>query len=292
MPGSEQNKNQERLGLIVHPFRVFLIEAFLFIIILSLGNVVAFKFSKILKVQKISLPGLSFWQFLLYFLFFTLFILFVSFSRKFKKGKSFVFKSLFIFSVFSGGLFSLNIWLGDFFSLILILILIIWWIKKPTVLNHNILIVLGISGVGGILGLELKPLTVVFLLIIFSIYDFIAVYRTKHMVKMAKEMISSGAILGIIVPQNILDFKEELREVRPGGRFLILGGGDIAFPLLFSASLISQGILNSLIVAGFSLIGLFSGFYFFIRQKKCKPIPALPLIAIFSIVGYIITKLL
>jgi len=61
---------------------------------------------------------------------------------------------------------------------------------------------------------------------------------------------------------------------------------------IFSASLVSQGILSSLIVATFSLIGLFAGFYFFISQKVRQPIPALPPIAVFSIIGFLITRLI
>jgi len=38
-------------------------------------------------------------------------------------------------------------------------------------------------------------------------------------------------------------------------------------------------------------MGLFAGFLFFISQKEKKAIPALPPIALFSIIGYFITKL-
>jgi len=63
----------------------------------------------------------------------------------------------------------------------------------------------------------------------------------------------------------------------------------VVFPLVFAVSLISQGITSALIVAFFSLLGLILSFSIFIFAKKKEPIPALPPIALFSIIGYIIT---
>jgi presenilin-like A22 family membrane protease len=179
----------------------------------------------------------------------------------------------------------------------LIIFFLYLWLKKPTVFLNNLLIIFGLSGLGGILGLSFQPLVIVFLLLIFSIYDFIAVYKTKHMVKMAREMLVTKIIFGLVVPKNVSDFKADLREVEPGGKFLILGGGDIAFPLLLSASLVPAGIFNSLVVAVFSLIGLFVSFQIFTKQPPIpgggrQPIPALPPIALFSIIGYFSVKLL
>lgn len=106
---------------------------------------------------------------------------------------------------------------------------------------------------------------------------------------MAKEMIEAKAILGIILPPKIAEFQAPLKDVKMGGKFVILGGGDIVFPLLLVTSLVPYGILKSLIVAIFALFGLFISFWIFISQKTRQPIPALPPIALFSIIGYLIT---
>ncbi|MFC1663565.1 presenilin family intramembrane aspartyl protease [Patescibacteria group bacterium] len=275
------------------PWKVFIFEASLFCLTLVLGIATAIKLNNFLKIQEISLPSFSFLQFIFYFLLTTLFILFFSFfGKKFKKGRKTIFKAIFIFAVMWGGLISLSLWIGDIFALLFIIILIFGWLKKPSILLHDLAIILGLAGIGSSLGLRISPQLVVLLLIFFSIYDFIAVYKTKHMIKMAKEMIETGAILALIVPQKTSDFLADLKEVRLGGRFLILGGGDIAFPLLFCASLVPQGVSDSLIVGIFSLFGLFAGYLFFISQKTRQPIPALPPIAIFSIIGFLITKLI
>jgi len=296
MPEDIENQKQEEVISIStplwNPWRVFFWEAVLFSLTLGLGIVTAFKINKILEIQKITLPQISSGKFTFYFLIATLFVLLLSYLIKFKRGKGIIFKILFVFAVSFGGLLSLEVWLSEPISLIVIVSLILWWWKFPSVFNHNILIILGIAGVGSILGLRLTPEIIIGLLIIFSIYDFIAVYKTKHMVKIAKEMIESKAVLALIIPSSFRDFRGSLGEVRPGGKFLILGGGDIIFSLLFCVSLVPQGILSPLIVAFFSLIGLFTGFLFFISQKTRQPIPALPPIALFSILGYLITRLI
>jgi len=277
-------------------WKIFIIEAFLFCLTLGLGIATAFRMNNpppnFGGGQKVNIPQISFFQFILNFLLATLFIFLISRFVKFEKGKGTIFKILFIFAVSLGGLLFLETWLPEPLPLIFIFVSIFWWLKKPSVLIQDLLIILGIAGTGSILGLSLNPLMVIALLIIFSIYDFIAVYKTKHMIKMAKEMIESRAILALVIPPNIFGFRDSLEKIEPGGKFLILGGGDVVFPLLFSVSLIPSGIFNSLIVAIFSLIGLFAGFWFFISQKTRQPIPALPPIALFSIIGFFITLII
>lgn len=273
------------------PWRVFTIEAFLFLLTLTIGIVTAIRIRTILNVRNIEIPQISFWRFVLSFIGTTLFILIIIRFLKFKKQKGTIFRLLFVLAVFWGGALLLSAWISDAPALFLMGFLVFWWWKWPSILIQDICVILGIAGVGSVLGLALTPELVIIFLIIFSIYDFIAVYKTKHMVQMAKEMIKSKAILALVVPSNISGFQESLGQVQPGGKSLVLGGGDIVFPLLFSVSLISSGILNSVVVALFSLIGLLVGFLFFISQKRLQPIPALPPIALFSIIGYLLTKI-
>lgn len=273
-------------------WRIFVWEAVLFFLTLILGIVAALKLQAILVIQKIELYPISIWQFLFYFLVITLFIFLISRFLKFEPGRKIVFKGIFILAIFWGGSLLLSLWLPDFLALILITSLIFWWLKWPSILNHDLVVILGLAGIGSVLGLRFSPWAIVLLLIILSGYDFIAVYKTKHMIKMAKEMIKTGTILALILPQRISDFRADIKEVRPGGKFLILGGGDVAFPLLLCASVVPQGIINALIVATFALFGLWFSFYFFISQKIRQPIPALPPIALFSILGFLITHYL
>lgn len=267
----------------------FFIEAFLFLIILFFGITTLNKVQPI--VREIELPQLSHessFQFLIYFFLATIFLLLIIYFLKSKKKKRILFKIIFLLAVFFGSFSLFLFWLPTVFALLLILTIIFWWLKKPNVLNHNILMVLGLSGVSTILSLSFSPQFFVYFLIFFSIYDIIAVYKTKHMVRIAKEMIEHQAILGLIIPKKFRGLKERLEKVTPGGEFLILGGGDFAFPIIFSLSFYSKGILSLTIVAIFSLIGFFVNNLILFSQKERKPIPALPLISIFSLVGFLI----
>ena len=189
----------------------------MFSLTLVLGIFSAYRLNRLLEIQKISLPQISFWQFLLYFIVATLFILFVSYFLKFKRGKGVFYKGIFVLAVVWGGLISLSSLMPDIFALILMTVLLLWWLKKPSVAVHNIVVILGIAGMGAVLGLQLTPLVIVALLLILSVYDFIAVYKTKHMVKMAKDMLAYRVILALIVPQEIADFGTEITAISSTG---------------------------------------------------------------------------
>ncbi len=289
MPDSTSDNFSDSFPVLT--WKVFIIESFLFLLALGLGIINSLKITRILKIEKIEVVEFPFIQFVVYFLLATLFIFLLTRLIRFRKQKTTVFKLLFISTVFMGGILMLSVWISDLYALILMGFLIFWWIKWPSIFIQDLLMILAVAGAGSVLGLSFAPEVVAGLLVVFSIYDIIAVYKTKHMVEIAKEMIESRAVLGLVVPPDIASFSSSLKEITPGGRFMILGAGDVVFPLLFCASLVPYGILKSLIVALFSLIGLFASFLFFVSQKQRKAIPALPPIALFSIIGYLITKL-
>lgn len=283
-------------------FNIFWKEAFLFTLTQALGIFVVVRLSKLLKDLEIELQPISLTYLLIYFLVITLLILI--FLKVSKKGTGVVLQIFFILAVFSG----LDILFSTFIiepgAAILAAGLIIFRFIYPAVLLHNLVVVGGLAGIGGMLGITLFPRDAIILLIILAVYDVIAVYKTKHMVKMAKAMIKKRVILGIIVPEKILGFKASMaaveqekipvrRILKPGkiGRFMILGGGDLALPLLLIASVARENIWQSIIILVFALFGLLAMHLIFIKLKS-KPMPALPPLAIFSILGYFVSLLI
>lgn len=273
-------------------WNIFFWEAVLFILTSVLGILTAVRVSESFKIENIEIPNISFQNFIFSFAIATAFIFLLSRILKYSRGRDVIFRLLFVFSVFLGGTLLLASWIWDLAALALSLIIILWWLKKPSVFNHDILMILGIAGSGSILGLSLTPQVIIWLLVILSVYDIIAVYKTRHMVEIAKAMIQSKAALAFIIPPNFLGFSEGLEKIKPGEKFLILGGGDVALPLLLSVSLIPQGIASSLAVSAFSLFGLLAGFLIFMTRKIYRPLPALPPIAFFSIIGYLVVSYL
>jgi presenilin-like A22 family membrane protease len=272
-------------------WKVFLFESLLFLISIFLAIISTQKRIKLLDQQNVSLDYISISSFIIQFTIITVFLILISKFLKKKKHKGALFRSLFILAVYTGGVFVFNLWFSDILSLILMGFLIIVWSKSKNILIHNLSVILGIVGTVSITALNLKPSTIIILLIVFSIYDFIAVYKTKHMVKMAKSMIQSGSILGLVIPRKTSFFNKKVDSVDRKWAF-VLGGGDVAFPLLLICSLIPVNFFSSIIVAFFAIIGLFFSFYYFISQKEKRAIPALPPIALFSIIGYFIGRFL
>ena len=112
------------------------------------------------------------------------------------------------------------------------------------------------------------------------------------MVKLAEAMIQSRAIFGFVIPSSFKSFGERMTQVLPGEQFMILGSGDVILPLLLSASLVRASIYQSVIVALFSVLGLFLMHLIFANQKIRRPMAALPPIAMMSIIGYLIVSFL
>ena len=100
-------------------------------------------------------------------------------------------------------------------------LIMLWW-QRPNVLIHNILISFGLAGSASFFGLSLSSSVVVFLLMIFSVYDFIAVYKTRHMIAMAKEMVEKKVILGLILPKDKKLFLKGLSKIKVGQDFILL----------------------------------------------------------------------
>jgi presenilin-like A22 family membrane protease len=271
---------------------VFLTETILFSLAMILGIFSGLKLMKIRQILK-EPPAqpVSPLDFLTAFFIATLFILLIPLVFRKRKFKAGVFKAIFVFIAFLGGTLALAFWLPDYLALGIMIFLILAWLKFPLPLLHNLIIILTIVGLSVVLGLSLEPLMVIAFLALFSIYDFIAVYKTKHMVKIAKEMIFSGVVLGFIASNKFSDLISSLKKLEPGGKFFILGAGDIVFPLLLVVSLIPQGIGPALITGFFALFGFLFSFLIFATQEKRAPIPALPPIAFFSILGYLFSKL-
>lgn len=220
------------------------------------------------------------------------FVIFFFLTKRFKRLGAFTFRFFLTFLMFSGMQAIFGIWIGEFTSiLVAIAAVVIFWLLRD-VITHNFAMVLTIAGIGSAIGLSLEPATVVLVLIIFSVYDIIAVYKTGHMVKLAQAMIRSRAIFGFVIPELGRGVREKISGITPGEGFMILGSGDVIFPLLLSASLARVSIFQSVVVAIFALAGLFLMHLIFNNQIVRRPMAALPPIALMSIMGYLITNLI
>jgi presenilin-like A22 family membrane protease len=148
----------------------------------------------------------------------------------------------------------------------------------------------------------------VIVLVLISIYDMIAVWQSKHMVKMAKFQSKSSVFAGLSIPYDLpsLSAKSHKEKISKNAKSIkrarkkaakpvqvktaILGGGDIGFPLLFAGVLLkTNSFISVLIVPATTAIALFLLLYF---AKKDKFYPAMPFLSAGCIAGLGILSLI
>lgn len=239
---------------------------------------------------------------------------------KFKKVN--FWKAWFFMAVFIAISLALGVLIQAYLAMILAIVLAIFKIYRPNIIIHNLTEVLMYSGIA----LFLAPMLTVFwasmLLVAIAVYDFIAVYKSKHMVKMAEFQSDSKVFAGLFIPYSLkkAQGKQQAASARSAGtpkslklptgfssskvvaeerKNAVLGGGDIAFPLIFTGvvmgDLVLQGFSKaaafsqSLIITVFVTLALASLFVF---AKKDKFYPAMPIISAGCFIGYGVLLLL
>jgi presenilin-like A22 family membrane protease len=170
------------------------------------------------------------------------------------------------------------------------------WFLIPLVWLHNLVLILAVSSMGAVFGRFITPWTAMAIILALAVYDFLAV-RFKFMLWMADRLSQVNALPALIIPKSYAEWNFNLKkreqkiiELNPAERdYSILGGGDIAFPCLLTASVyFAQGFGPAGIVAAFGLLGLVSVYIIQAVFLKGKPMPALPPIAAFTLIGLLI----
>lgn len=202
------------------------------------------------------------------------------------------FETLFSLALFSGTWFLLDLFLPKGTALPVALLVVVARELWRRVWLHNLVVVVGIAGVAGSLGFSLAPQAAAAILLILSVYDVVAVYVTKHMVKMFTGLLREHVVMAIILPVHPRLHLSPLEKVSPGAGFFLLGTGDLALPLLFLAST----FISPPAVIASTAIGIIFGFFLthliFTNQSGRRPMPALPPLALGTLAGYLVGYLL
>ncbi len=189
-------------------------------------------------------------------------------------------------------------------------------IYKREFFIHNITEPLIYPGIAAIFVPLLNIYTIIILLIIISLYDMWAVWRSGIMQKMAKYQINELKIFsGFFVPYISKKMRKKLKKMKKKSRekkiknkkikinMAILGGGDVIFPLITAGVILKTGIVNlpwglksfigglfpALFVIAGALLGL-SYLFFFSKEKKFYP--AMPFITAGIFLGIILSYLI
>ncbi len=184
-----------------------------------------------------------------------------------------IWKLWFFLSVIFTLLIAFSAFINQVLALLFAVVLALIKVYKPNVIVHNLTEVFIYGGLAAIFVPVLSVLSISILLILISIYDMIAVWKTKHMIKLAKFQSKLKVFAGLIIPYG-------------KNKTAILGGGDIGFPLLFSGTILkTYGLIDALITVVFTSLALLT---LLILAEKKKYYPAMPFISIGCFIGLLV----
>ncbi len=234
-------------------------------------------------------------------LFITAFFVFLIFSGEFISST--------LFTVFGTGI-TVNFIIGIFAALALVIA------KNRWPFLRNTAAIIASVGVGVVLGVSFGFVVSLIFMAIIAVYDFVAVFVTKHMVVMAKAMSSRNLafLIGVdeieavskseFTSREVMEFNKEtkgklkgiIRKMYNQGMLPIsarveLGTGDLAIPLMVAVSAYSVNLnfTLSFFIIGGSIFGLILTTFILRRYKRALPaIPPLLFGVLLGIATYII----
>ena len=107
----------------------------------------------------------------------------------------------------------------------------------------------------------------------------IAVWKTKHMIKLANFQTRLKVFAGLLIPYK---YGKDVKTA-------ILGGGDIGFPLLFASAVLRVYGFKALLIPIATSVLLVMLFTF---GKKNRFYPAMPFLSIGCFLGYVLVLLI
>jgi presenilin-like A22 family membrane protease len=222
------------------------------------------------------------------------------------KYSNIIWKLLFLYAVFITIAIALGVFIAPEAAFIIALGLAILKVFRPHPITHNVTEVFMYAGIAVLLVPIFNLLWIIILLLAISAYDFIAVFKVKHMIKMAKFQTQSRVFAGLSFEytrnKKIKKTASKINVKSSDGHTervnAILGGGDMAFPLLFagvamqffvlSGSSLQLAFLKTIII---SLVTTISLFVLFLKSEKGKFYPAMPVLTAGSLIGLVLAWL-
>ncbi len=284
-------------------------KLFLIVFILSLVptyNLISYGEKASLIREEIGGEQISLVEVFLYIVVSTVVLLFL-FKTKFGK---LVIKLLELLMVFFSIFFLVSLWflpleINEELGFIASSLAVLARIKN---MFRNEIAILAIGGVASLMGFFFSPSQSLLFLAILAIYDYIAVFKTKHMIELAKN-ISKEDLSFLVRKSYAKNYSPRLKEKeierkREGLRkgegkrkvigFVEMGGGDFLVPAMLASSFLKIGFFYSFLIIIGTLAGLFVLERLLLRLRR--PLPAIPILGggifLSLTLGYLISLLL
>jgi presenilin-like A22 family membrane protease len=140
---------------------------------------------------------------------------------------------------------------------------------------YNIYFAVCVPAIAVMLGLLVSVVWAFVLVGIVALYDMYSVWKSKHMIDLAKKFMGARLFPGIGIP-----YESEKKG------FAILGGGDIFFISFMTGAFAHNGLTNALMVTICAYCALL---LLFLVSKKGRFYPAMPFIFMGCVIGGIIS---
>ena len=215
-------------------------------------------------------------------------------------------KIIFFFSVTLTLSIAFAAFINPLIAGLLALIISFWRLYRPNPIVHNVSEIFVYGGLAAFMVNIFNLFAAFMLLILVSLYDYIAVYKTRHMIKLAEFQSKSRVFAGLFIPyqrekpalKTLFHKKVSNTSIqKPKGSIAVLGGGDIGFTLIFAGVVMKGlmlheavlfGFLKTLIIPVFSTLALL---FLLVKGQQDKFYPAMPVLSIGCFVGYLIVWL-
>lgn len=194
------------------------------------------------------------------------------------------FISISILEIILSNFIVINDWIGILIILVGIALVILRNKFPENVWLRNVVTILLAGYVGALIGTGLGVFPILIFLVLLSIYDFIAVFKTKHMVTLAKAVTKKNLAFSYALPTPQHQFE--------------LGTGDLVMPLAFATAVLGAYatqllfpyyVLPALLILVGSLTGLLATLEYCSRNVG-KALPALPLQTVFMLVLFVVLQ--
>lgn len=174
------------------------------------------------------------------------------------------------------------------------------WIGTPAVLGYvlftennwvatNITGIMLAIGIGAIWSLYLGVWFALALLVILAVYDYVSVFKTKHMVTLARVAMDEKIPMLFAFPgKRGFDLNQVSMDDREGLDAILLGFGDIAIPSVMVVSSAIYGMSRSILYLLLPMLGGIVGLVLLLFFVKQRPAPGLPTINSGVIAGFLL----
>jgi presenilin-like A22 family membrane protease len=206
---------------------------------------------------------------------------------------------LFAFLFAWGAFVAFVFWAPIAWALVVAATVALVWFLTPRVWFHDLAMILALASLGAVFGHFITPWTAMAVMGALAIYDILAV-RFGFMLWLTGRLSRVGVLPALVIPKSPSQWRANLRQgaianvvdQKPAERdYSLLGGGDIAFPCLLTASVyFAHGLTTASTIAAFTLLGLTLAYLIQAVFLKGKAVPALPPIAALALAALLIIR--